>query len=145
MRKLITAILLVILLNGISIADFVDNGNGTVTDTTTGLMWQKETAPGTYTWQQALEYAESLIFPLNGYSDWRLPNINELQTLLDHSNFNPAIYPIFKPHTVSSDYCSSTSNIRHSHFASSVDFYYGYVGDFAKPSICYVRAVRAGK
>ena len=39
---------------------FVDNSDGTISDTSTGLMWQKETAPGTYTWEQALTYCENL-------------------------------------------------------------------------------------
>ena len=40
--------------------NFIDNNDGTITDTATGLMWQKATAPGTYTWQQALAYCEDL-------------------------------------------------------------------------------------
>ena len=50
-------------------SNFIDNGDGTVTDTETGLMWQKATAPGTYNWQNALSYAEGLT--LGGHSDWR--------------------------------------------------------------------------
>ena len=89
-------------------AALVDNGTDTVTDTTTGLMWQKATAPGTYTWQQALAYAETLT--LAGYTDWRLPNHNELQSLVDYSRYNPSIDPLLASDTVSSDYWSSTSN-----------------------------------
>lgn len=54
---------------------FVNMGDGTVTDRCTGLMWQKETAPGMYTWQAALKYCEKLA--LAGHTDWRLPNIRE--------------------------------------------------------------------
>jgi hypothetical protein len=52
-------------------------------------VWQQATAPGTYNWQEALNYAESLT--LAGYSDWRLPNKNELLTLVNFERMNPAI------------------------------------------------------
>jgi hypothetical protein len=64
---------------------FVDNSDGTVTDTSTGLMWQQATASGTYTWEQALTYCENLTLPAGGYSDWRMPNRNELQSIVDYS------------------------------------------------------------
>ena len=87
--------------------NFVDNGDGTISDTSTGLMWQKATAPGTYTWEQALTYCENLT--LAGISDWRLPNRNELQSIVDYSRYNPAIDTTFFPDTVASDYWSSTT------------------------------------
>ena len=90
-------------------AGFIDNGDGTVSDTTTGLMWQKATAPGTYTWQQALAYCENLVLPAGGYSDWRLPDRNELQSLVDYSRYNPAINTTYFPNTVASYYWSSTT------------------------------------
>lgn len=125
---------------------FVDNGNGTITDKITGLMWQKEMAPGRFTWSQALEYTSNLI--LAGYSDWRLPNINELQTLIDYSTRGPAIYPIFKPHTENRNYYwSSTTYLRNYAFnipdSWTVCFYDGRVGGGHKQlSIPSVRAVR---
>ena len=67
----------------------VDNGDGTVTDTATGLMWQQATAPGRYTWEEALVYCENL--ELAEYTDWRLPNRNELQSLVDYDHTEPAI------------------------------------------------------
>ena len=64
---------------------FVDNGDGTVTDSCTGLVWQKDTADingdGTIdlddelTWQDALKYCDGLSFA--GHDDWRLPNVRE--------------------------------------------------------------------
>ncbi|MBI4983753.1 DUF1566 domain-containing protein [Candidatus Woesearchaeota archaeon] len=56
-----------------------DNGDGTVTDLNTGLIWQKETG-GKKTWEGAILYCKSL--PLAGYSDWVLPKIDELRTLI---------------------------------------------------------------
>ncbi len=63
--------------------DFHDNGDGTVTDRATGLMWQKADSEKGMNWQQALDYAEKLT--LAGHDDWRLPNAKELQSLVDYS------------------------------------------------------------
>lgn len=57
---------------------FVDNGNGTVTDLTSGLVWQQADS-GPLTWDAGLRYAEGLV--LAGLDDWRMPNVKELQTL----------------------------------------------------------------
>ena len=65
----------------------VDNGDGTVTDVTTGLMWQKKPGP-LMTWEQALTHSRSL--KIAGYNDWRLPNPHELQTLVDYAHRGPA-------------------------------------------------------
>jgi len=73
---------------------FVDNGDGTVTDNCTGLMWQKDTARGGYTWQQALKYCERLEFA--GHDDWRLPNVRELVSIVDYGRINPSIDPVFQ-------------------------------------------------
>ena len=56
------------------------SGKVVVTDSTTGLMWQKEYVSGK-TWQQALKYCEDSTYA--GYSDWRMPNKNELASLLN--------------------------------------------------------------
>lgn len=83
--------------------DFNDNGDGTVTDKATGLMWMKVDSgkfkAGKLNWQQALEWAESLEYA--GYSDWRLPNAKELQSIVDYSRCpdatnSAAINPIFE-------------------------------------------------
>jgi len=120
----------------------IDNGDGTVTDTDTGLMWQKDTALGTYTWEQALSYCESST--LAGYNDWRLPNRNELQSIVDYSRYNPSIDPIFS-NTVSSSYWSSTTNAGYPGLAWFVFFGYGDVNGYEKSGYYYVRAVRAGQ
>jgi hypothetical protein len=63
--------------------DFVDNGDGTVTDLATGLMWMKDDSGVGMNWQDALAYAEGL--SCAGYDDWRLPNAKELQSIVDYS------------------------------------------------------------
>jgi len=62
--------------------NYVNNGDGTITDTDTSLMWTQ--LPGSArNWEGAIAYAETL--STGGYTDWRLPNIKELQTLTDYS------------------------------------------------------------
>ncbi len=63
--------------------NFVDNGNQTITDQATGLMWQKSDNGTGVDWENALSYCESL--NLSGYSNWRLPNAKELQSIVDYS------------------------------------------------------------
>ena len=117
----------------------VDNGDGTVTNTETGLMWQKATAPGEYTWQEALAYAAGLT--LGGYSDWRLPNRNEQQTLIDYSRYDPAIDPLLQEDT-ETNYWLSTTDAYSTDDAWSVYFYTGAVSSSEKSQSSCVRAVR---
>ncbi len=63
---------------------FVDNGDGTVTDTATGLMWQQDDNGEGLDWEYALAYAEDLV--LADHNDWRLPDVKELQSIVDYSH-----------------------------------------------------------
>lgn len=63
--------------------NFVDNNDGTITDLATGLMWQQADDGISRNWEDALAYAENL--SLAGHTDWRLPNIKELHSLVDYS------------------------------------------------------------
>ncbi|OQC20523.1 MAG: hypothetical protein BWX69_01719 [Planctomycetes bacterium ADurb.Bin069] len=119
---------------------FTDNGDRTVTDNCTGLMWQNETAPGEYTWQDALKYCENLT--LAGHSDWRLPNVRELQSFVNYGREDPSIDPVFS--AVSSWYWSASTYVSSPSFAWCVSFYSGSVGVDGKSSGNYVRAVRSG-
>jgi hypothetical protein len=62
--------------NGVQKSRFIDNDNGTITDTKTGLMWQKEDDSQMRTLQESDEYCKKLT--LGGHRDWRLPTIDEL-------------------------------------------------------------------
>lgn len=89
------------------INDYVDNGDGTITDQSTGLMWMQVDSghlgaggdgDGALSWEQALDWAENLTHA--GFSDWRLPNAKELQSIVDYTRSpattdSPAIDPIF--------------------------------------------------
>lgn len=62
---------------------FIDNQDGTVSDLATGLMWQKSDDGQVRNWKEALKYCQELT--LAGYSDWRLPSIKELQSIVDYT------------------------------------------------------------
>ena len=69
--------------NGLFDNDFVDNGDGTVTDRATGLMWQKDGSPKPLTLKRAIYYIGSLNDKrFMGYSDWRMPTVEELASLI---------------------------------------------------------------
>jgi len=88
--------------------DFADNGDGTVTDRATGLIWMQadsgalkagRQSDGSMDWPQALAWASGLDYA--GHKDWRLPNAKELQSIVDYSRSpqttgSPAIGPLFK-------------------------------------------------
>lgn len=73
--------------------DFIDNNNGTVTDKCSGLVWQKTNSTSHPNWNEAIDYCSNLT--LGGSSDWRLPNIKELANIIDYSQNNPKIDPVF--------------------------------------------------
>ena len=80
------------------INDFQDNKDGTITDQATGLMWMAADSHTGMDWETALRYAENSEFA--GYSDWRLPDIKELQSIVDYSRSpgttqSAAIDPLF--------------------------------------------------
>ncbi len=88
--------------------DFIDNGNGTITDNASGLMWQQADDGITRDWQNALFYAENLT--LAGQSDWRLPNAKELQSIVDYTRcpdntHSAAINPLFRATTFTDPDC----------------------------------------
>ena len=127
-----------------SVNHFVINGNLTVTDNSTGLMWERATAPGTYNWKEALAYCDNLT--LAGYSDWRLPTVKELQSIADYSRYNPAIDNATFPYTLADSYWSSTSDYYSKSMAWIVNFSRGIMTRLNKggSSHFFVRAVRGG-
>ena len=122
---------------------YTDNGDGTVTDASTGLMWQQDGSTSK-SWSEALAYCEAL--NLGGYTDWRLPNIKELRSLVDYSRYNPAINTTYFPNTAASWYWSSTSLAYYTSGAWVMHFDDGYgFGYYYKDHANYVRAVRGGQ
>lgn len=90
---------------------FTDNGDGTVTDSATALMWSQSDAGKDMNWEDALSYAEAMNQTKHlGYDDWRLPNIHELQSIVDYSGNFPAINATYFEWTEADRYFwSSTS------------------------------------
>jgi len=131
---------------------FTDHGNGTITDNLTGLMWTKDAnLTGSHsTWQQALDYVKTL--NTGGHTDWRLPNVIELKSLVDYTQYGPAL-PLGNPFTnVQTDryqmYCSSTTDERSTGQVEIffVWMYDGYVGtDHKNNAYYYAWPVRAGQ
>jgi hypothetical protein len=127
-------------------AAYVDNNDGTVSDTSTGLMWQQDAPVIKMRWNEALSYCESL--PLGGYTDWRLPTKKELRSLLDYSLdilYKPVINYDFFPKTQTSFYWSSTSNAYATDAAWGEHFADGYDYSSYKNVYNYFRAVRGGQ
>ena len=133
-------------------SSFTDNGDSTVTDTKTRLVWQQSTSGSGMNWESALSSCEGLT--LASQSDWRLPNIKELGSIVDTSEYNPAIDETYFPATQSSDYWSSTtwSSTNYHTWAWRMDFTGGIAyqrmkaQDSANQSVNkYVRCVRGGQ
>ena len=133
---------------------FVDNGDGTVLDNCTGLMWQQVTAPGAYTWTDALLYCDHLELGMNPetdepYDNWRLPNVRELQSIVDYGRAEPAINRVFG--AASLPYWTSTTDVQFPWRAWHVYFGLGNVNENstktsvvnAQGAFMCVRAVRS--
>jgi hypothetical protein len=73
---------------------FVDNGDNTITDEATGLMWMKADSGRAMNWEEALVYSEDLEYA--GYGDWRLPNAKELQSIVDYTRAPDAADPAMR-------------------------------------------------
>ena len=121
-------------------AIYVDNGD-TVTDTATGLEWQQATA-GSMNWDTAMQYGDNMT--LNGKSDWRLPTIEELRTLVKTGS-SPAIDTDFFPDTYAAGYWSSTTLPDSPDYAWRILFTGGIDGANIKTYSYYVRCVRGGQ
>lgn len=117
-----------------------DNNNGTLTDEMTGIMWQQETTLKVMTWDQAVDYCKGL--NLGGYTDWRLPTIEELKSVVDYTRFDPAINVIYFPNIISNPYWSSTTNAYYMKHVWCVHFFHGYDYYYNKDNSYYVIAVR---
>jgi len=147
---------------------YVDNGDGTITDSNTGLMWEKLSDDGTihdwknmYAWDNAFVVK---IATLNGgggfagHTDWRVPNIKELQSIVNYElpYPGPMVTTAFNTGcsapcavtacscTQSHYYWSSSSNASNPNNAFVVHFNNGYEDASSKTNLSYVRAVRGG-
>jgi Protein of unknown function (DUF1566) len=145
---------------------YADNGDGTITDLNTGLMWEKKSDDGTihdkdteYTWNDAFAvHVAGLNAPAGfaGYNDWRVPNYKELVSILSFETENPAVEPAFDTAcgggcevstcscTAASYYWSSTTRPGVPNNAWAVNFAFGDPTGRTKTLTHHVRAVRGG-
>ena len=112
--------------------DYVDNGDNTVSDLSTGLMWQQQDYHSS-NWQDALNYCESSSFA--SYSDWRLPNVKELHSIVDYTRspaatHSAAIDPVFSVTSFINEagnvdwgsYWSSTTHVTYTEVGTSAAY-----------------------
>ncbi len=125
-----------------NVEHFMDNGDGTIKDNYTGLIWQKNQPIDSMTWEEALEY--SLKLTLAGKSDWRLPNIKELQSLNDEKLFQPSFNKNYFPDLSSGNYWSSTTLVQSTGKAWDINTAYGIVSYNDKIQRQNVLCVRGG-
>ena len=145
---------------------YLDNGNGTIRDKRTALVWEKLSNDGTihdkdntYTWADAFTKIDDLnTAAFAGATDWRLPNENELETIVDRGTVFPAVSSIFDTScasgctvltcscTVSAEmiFWSSTSYVNSPASAWLVNFYDGTAYVDVKSASKRVRAVHGG-
>ncbi len=124
--------------------DFRDNGDGTIIDLATDLMWQKSGSPKDINYGEAKVYIKKLNQEkFAGYRDWRLPTVDELKFLLTSEKQSNGLYinPIFGKNQS----CFWTSDSRASGGVWRVDFSYGVVYWYFLGGKLYVRAVRSVK
>ena len=132
-----------------------DSANGTVTDTRTGLMWDRcarglsgvGCATGTasiFTWQAALN-AAATIGTYKGYNDWRLPNLKELRSLVEECRINPSINEFAFPNTSASLFLSGSPYAGDATSAWGVGFLVGNAAVVGRSGAYQVRLVRAGQ
>ncbi|MCW5200383.1 DUF1566 domain-containing protein [Desulfobulbus sp. F4] len=136
-----------------------DNGDGTVTDSKTGLMWKKcleeisggncenGSAAGSFTWQQALQQPGTVNASggFASYTDWRLPNIRELRSLVEEQCYHPAINLNHFPNTPGSDVWSGSPDAADPGYAWYVIFDYGSSYLNRRDDTNAVRLVRGGQ
>lgn len=144
---------------------FTDNGDGTVTDNVTGLMWEKHSDDGsihdnddTYTWDDAFAVKVATLNSgsFAGHNDWRLPNRKELDSLVNLGVVNPSTFSAFNDSCVAACtvttcsctepgiYWSSSTYENGKSQAWWVGFFAGESGGTSKATSRQVRAVRAG-
>ncbi len=122
---------------------YTDNGDGTVTDNVTSLMWQQLNDNTERTWDDANSYCDNLT--LAGYYDWWLPSAYELMSIVNCDTYAPSIDTTFFPGTNTARYWSSTTSASNSYYAWLVIFYEGNVVNRNKTNYNYVQCVRAGQ
>jgi hypothetical protein len=140
---------------------YTDNGDGTVTDGNTGLMWEKLSEDKSihddntfYSWNDAFAMKMATFIAFAGHTDWRVPNVKELQSIVNYEKEEPAVSPAFDSNCVSRctvTTCSCPGRTFHWSATTRADFTVeawwvlgGQVNFGDKRETLGVRAVRGG-
>jgi hypothetical protein len=124
-------------------ASYDTSADGVVADNITGLMWERSASASTFTQSQANEYCASE--KTGGFSDWRVPTVVELVSLVDYSESSPSIDPVAFPGTPQLAYFwTSTPFAGNGSNAWVVYFYYGHTYYKSVANTYNVRCVRVG-
>lgn len=149
-----------------------DNSDGTITDEQTLLMWEKKSDDGgphdqdrtfTFTWANAFAFIGDLntVPCFAGHCDWRMPQMNELHTLVDYGTYLPITHAAFNQNcgggagnpgctlatcscTARETYYSSTNSVVDPGYVHAVSFYLGTDSHIGKTGLFRIRAVRGG-
>lgn len=137
---------------------FTVNANGTVIDKKTGLMWKKcsEGLSGmdctvgviqTQTWWSTLQNIQTMntTSGFAGFTDWRIPNVKELRSIVEKQCYNPAINLTVFPNTAPTYFWTSSSSAWSGDYAWYIDFGSGRDGWDHKPRYNQTRLVRGGQ
>jgi hypothetical protein len=116
---------------------YTDNGDGTVTDNVTRLMWERSTGYGTFV--QAQSYCTNLT--LAGHCDWRVPSYVELHSIADYGS-SPAVNGTYFPGTASTNFWASTPAAGMPGVGWRINFAQGNAGWATLTDAQYVRCVR---
>ena len=136
------------------IINFTVNNNGTATDNSTGIMWYRCSVGQTWDsqtssclggneqvdWQQALKLANDATEA--GFTDWQLPSVKELSTLVERRCVDAAINSTIFPNTVAENYWTNTSGVGSTSQAWAVAFYSGKTNLRSKGSDVHLRLMR---
>jgi hypothetical protein len=125
---------------GQKVFTYINNGNGTVTDTGTGLMWKSDPEPGKYAYDEAMAIKSDFA----GHSDWRLPTKDELLSLVDNGAGSPTIDTNFF-NCPPSYFWSASAYANGPNYAWNVSFHNGYAYSSNESYAFHARLVRGGQ
>lgn len=172
MKKQLFSCILLVLGSSLSYAQTCDNqvphtapdsryqvlGNGSeVLDKQTNLIWQRcsigqtwnsttcEGSSTTHTWANALKLIHDKVANKELGTGYRLPNIKELQSLVEEACYSPSINSTFFPNTPNDNFWSSSPHAYYDYYAWYVNFHNGYSSNYYKYSNYYVRVVRSSQ
>jgi hypothetical protein len=130
MKKIITLLIILLTAAAFPAQRFTDNGDGSIKDNATGLIWQKcskgQSGNDCSGYSQNIHWDEALIhcegLTLAGRDDWRLPSINELKSIINYKRSGPAINMEYFPNTPAYSYWTSSTFLSSPYTAWSVNF-----------------------